>query len=261
MSVINTLQERISSYEELTNYKLIKKLPVITILNGRSFKKNTSLLEKPFSSQFIELMCATIIKLAQEIDGISFIYSFNDEIVIVSRNDRHLDTNAWCDNNIQKMVSLSASVATLEFNKIAKNNIVELLGDPIFTSKTFVVPNIVEAINTLISKQQQCFYTSLHMACFYELLKKYDIETVKQTLLEKNAAAKAEILFEECGIEYNKYPLSFKRGIACYRIPKVINGEEIKNKLTIDMEIPIFTKDHNFLSTIFKNGHYIFKGK
>lgn len=260
MSVINTLRERIEDYQEVADTKLLKRLPVIIMLNGRSFKKTTSFLAKPFAPEFIELMCATMIKLSHEVDGTVFSYSFNDEIIIVCRNDQNPDTDAWYDNRVQKIASASAAIATLEFNRIANLNNVQLFGDPIFTSKTFVVPNITEAINVLIAKQQQAFHTSLHMACFYELLKKYDPETVKQTLTEKSPAAKAELLFEETGIEFNNYPLPFKRGIAAYRVPQLA-GEEIKNKLTIDMEIPLFTKDHDFLAGIFKSGRDIIRVK
>lgn len=259
MSVINTLRERVDSYEEPTNLKLIRKLPVITILNGRSFKKITSLLPKPFASEFMELMCATMVKLSQEMDGTIFSYSFNDEIVIISRNDQSIETGAWYDNNVQKIVSASASIATLEFNRIARLNDVQLFGDPVFIAKTFIVPNAMEAINTLISKQQQAFHSALHMTCFYELLKKHDIDTVRQTLMEKTAAAKAEILSEECGVEFNALSLPFRRGMAVYRIPTLVDGDEVRNKLMVDLEIPLFTKNHDFLGNIFKSGRDIFR--
>lgn len=260
MTAINTLRERIESYEDSTDYKLLKKLPIITIVNGRAFQKATSLLEKPFSSDFIELMCATMIKLCHEMDGAVFAYSFNDEIVIVSRNDQNLGTEAWYDNRIQKIVSAAASIATLEFNKRAGVNKIQLFGDPIFTAKSFVVPNVVEAINVLVAKQQQAFHIAISMASFHELLKKHSLDIVKQSLAEKTASEKAELLFDECGIDFNSFPLPFRRGFACYRAPK-LHGEEIKNKLTIDMEIPIFTKDHDFLANIFRSGKDIFRAK
>lgn len=263
MSVINTLRERIDSFEELTNLKLLNKLPVIISLNGRSFKKVTSLLNKPFDSKFMDLMCGTMIKLSQEIDGTVFSYCYNDEIIIISRNDQTIDTEPYYGNSIQKIVSASAAIATFEFNRLAKINNVQLFGDPIFISKVFAVPTITEAINTLIMKQQNCFHSALSMACFYELLKKYDLYTVKQTLLGKSTStSKAEILFEACNIDFNSYPLTFKRGVSCYRAPKIINmggDEKIKNSLIIDTEIPIFTKDQDFLRSIFRDGRDIFR--
>jgi|SRR5271166_614417 len=255
MAVIQTLKDRIKSYEELSDYKLLPKVPVVIVLNGRSFRKVSSLLPKPFGGAFTELMVATCIKLAQEIDGTAFIYSFNDEIVIIARNDRSIDTNCWYDNRIQKVASAAASIATLEFNRVAKSNGIPLFGDPIFTSSVFAVPTITEAINVLLSKQQEAFYISLYNACFYELLKKHTVDTVRQTLSEKTAQAKADILLEKCGIDFDLYDLQFRRGFACYRQPQGIlteRGEEIQNKLLVNMELPLFVKQPEFLSGILK---------
>jgi len=264
MSVINTLRERIELYEEPTKLKLMKKLPVITVVNGRSFKKATSLLTKPFDPAFMEIMCGTMIKLAQEIDGTVLGYLFNDEVIVVSRNDQTNDTEAYYDNKVQKIVSATSSIATLELNRLAKQNDVSLFGDPIFTAKTFVVPNITEVINLLIHFQQRAFHTALWNASFYELLKKYDIETVKKMLLNRSAEEKAEILYAERDISFNSYPLPFRRGVLTYRKPQRVassdEGEIFKNKLHIDMEIPLFTKEHEFLGDIF-SGRGIIRAK
>jgi tRNA(His) 5'-end guanylyltransferase len=232
------------------------------VVNGRSFKKTTSLLHKPFSPTFLEIMAGVMVKLACEIDGTVFAYSFNDEIVIISRNDQHQDTTAWLDNRIQKIASIVASIATFEFVKLLKVNDLNILGDPIFAAKTFIVPNITEVINLLISKQQQAFHSALSMACWYELIKKFSVETVRQTLNEKSAQAKSEILLEEVGIDFNHYPLPFRRGIATYRTQKIIdtpNGKEMRHKLIIDAELPIFTKDQSFLTNILSSGKDIIR--
>src|ERR1700733_11134947 len=124
--MLTTLKERIQSYQEIVDHKLLPKLPVITIVNGRSFRKTTSLLVKPFDIKFFEILTATAVKLMQEIDGSMFGYSFNDEIVIVSRNDKNIDTHPYYDNRIQKIVSAASSIATYEFNKVAAVSGVEL---------------------------------------------------------------------------------------------------------------------------------------
>ncbi len=262
MSVINTLRERIESYDELTDIKLLRRVPVVIILNGRSFKKITSLLQKPFAPEFMELMCGTMIKLSQEIDGTIFSYTYNDSIVIIARNDQNYNTDAWFDNRVQKIVSASAAIATLEFNRLAKTNNIQLFGDPIFIARTFVVPNITEALNTLMAFQQSCYGSALGLTCFYELLKKYDIETVQQTIANRSPQEKIELLFSECGIDFNMLPLTFIRGVACYRAAKVINiggDEKIKNKLIVDLKLPLFSKDREFLESIFRQGRDIIR--
>lgn len=243
---ILTLRERIASYESLADTRLIPKLPVITILNGRVFRKTTSLLKKPCDPIFVELMCATMIKLFYEVEGAAFIYSFNDEIILVSRNDQTLTTEPWYNNSAQKISAASAAIATLAFNSAAKKHNISLFGDAIFTASTFVVPNISEAINTLISKQNECFQVALYNACFFSLLPKVGPNETRKTLENKGPQAKAELLFDNFGIEFNNYPSPFTKGVAVYR-----KTQEEKAKIKIDLNLPSFSKEQDFLYNIF----------
>ncbi len=253
-----TIRDRISSYEEVSNYKLLAKLPVVVHINGRSFSKITSLLDKPFCYKFSECISATMLQLCMEIEGAMFGYQFNDEIIIIVRNDQNIDTIPWYDNRIQKIVSVSASVATLHFSNLSHATDLNLMGDPIFLSNTYTVPSILEAIHVLISKQHQNLQGSIQSASFYELLKKYDKNTIKEMLSGLNMDEKVDLLSQECGVDFNQYPVAFRRGIACYRAPKLVN-DVVKNKWVINHELPIFTQDHSFLVNILKNGQDIFR--
>ncbi len=252
------LKDRIESYKDQSDYKLLNRLPIIIIVNGRSFNKSTSLLDKPFCKQFTECMLSTTLKLCTEIEGAVFAYHHNDEIVIVSRNDQSPDSSAWFDNKVQKLSSTISSIATLHFNKCLIETDLNLLDDAHFYTQSFTVPNLTEAINTIIFKQQQNFYTSIQFACFYELLKKYDKSYIKEITTGLSFDEKIELLQQECGSDFNQYPIAFRRGIACYKAPKLV-GDTMKNKWTINAELPIFTKDQSFLSNIFKNGADIFR--
>ncbi len=262
MATVNTIKDRINGYKSVTDYKLTARLPVAVILNGRSFSKATSLLEKPFSNKFMEVMSTVLIKLSHDVDGCVFSYSFNDEIILILRNDQSVDTEIWYENSIQKMVSAISSIATLQFNKMAASLGMDIVGEPIFLSECFALPSIQETISFLSFKQQQAFHNSISLACFHELLKKYNFDTVKSTLTGRSPEEKLEILNDECNVNYNDYPLAFKRGIACYRVPKLIttkSGETFKNKWAIDTSLPIFSKDDDLLANIFKSGRDIFR--
>ncbi len=255
---MSKLKDRIDSYQIQTEYKLLNKLPVITIVNGRSFAKSTSLIDKPHSLKLESCLVSTTLKLCSEIEGSIFGYQHNDEIIIVSRNDQSLDTSPWFDNKIQKIVSTASSIATLHFNNCAIESELNLLEETHFTAKVFTVPNITEAINTIIYKQQQNFYTSIQFACFYELLKFYDKESIKEMIQGLSFDEKVDLLQQECNVDFNMYATSFRRGVGCYKVPKVI-GDTMKSKWSINSELPIFTKDQSFLSNIFKNGSDIFR--
>ncbi len=252
------LKDRIESYQEQSDYKLLARLPIITIVNGRSFAKITSLLDKPFSNKFSECMLAVTLKLCSEIEGVIFAYQHNDEIVIVSRNDQSSDTIPWFDNKIQKLSSITSSIATLQFSNCLEKTDINLLGEPHFYSTVFTTPNLLEAINTIVYKQQQNFYTSIQLACFYELIKKYDKNSIKDMLQGLSFDEKIELLAQECDVDFNKYSPIFRRGAACYKVPTVI-GENMKNKWNINLDLPIFSKDQPFLANIFKLGHDLFR--
>jgi tRNA(His) guanylyltransferase len=255
----NKLKDRIDSYQEASDYKILNRLPIIICINGRAFSKLTSLIEKPYCTKFAEGMLAATLKLCMEIEGALFGYQHNDEIIIVARNDQSLDTSAWYDNKIQKICSVTASMATTYFKNYIGSTELNLLGEPMFTSQIFAVPTIMEAINTIVFKQQQNFHTSIQFACFYELLKKHDKNTIKDMLSGLSVDEKIDLLNQECDIDFNEYPHSFRRGAACYKVPKVNDSGIMKNKWIINPDLPIFTKDQSFLTNIFKNGADIFR--
>jgi len=254
------LKDRIESYMEASNNKLLARLPVVIVVNGRSFNKATSFLDKPFSKEFADNMLSATVKLCMEVEGSLFAYQYNDTIVIISRNDQNKETLPWYDNRIQKISSIASSLATQQFHEHMNSSDLNMMGDVLFTAQTFAVPNISEAINTIIYYQQKNFHISIQFACIYELLKSYDKSTIKEMLADLGTDEKIDLLQQECDIDFNAYPQSFRRGIACYKIPKVIDGT-VKNKWTVNDALPIFIKDQSFLSNIFRTGVDIFRNE
>lgn len=254
--MIKTLKERIEQYQTATDYKIIGRIPLIIVLNGKSFHKTTSLLYKPFSDDFIKIMSEVLLKLMIEVENSLFGFCYNDEIIIISyqNSNKNQDNNLWYNNNIQKIVSNCAAIATLELQKsIAKYNI-QLLGDALFLAQIFGLPDLKETMNFLIHKQQLAQNISLQFAVFYELLKKgHQPDILWDELLNKRFEEKNEILQELCQINFENYDLCFTRGIAAYRTPLLMN-DKLKNKLTLDFSLPLFHKEAAFLSNIFTNG-------
>lgn len=244
------LSDRIHSYQNVFDYKILPKLPIIIEINGRSSNKTTSLLEKPFCENFSQCMMASAYRICTEIDGAVFGYLHGDDLTIIMRNDQNLETTPWYDNKIQNICSSTASMFTYYFNNYSSATDLNTMGDSIFLSKVYAVPTLTEAINVLIFKQQENFYNSIHWACFYELLnKKYDKTHIKEMLSGLSIDQKIELLKEQCNIDFNNYPLSFRRGIGFYKKPQMTDGG-LKNKWTINQELTIFTKDHDFLTNL-----------
>lgn len=256
---MNKLKTRIVSYIDATDYKLLNRLPIIISINGRNFNKTTSLIKKPYDETLAECLLSTALKLCSEIDGALFSYQHNDEIVIVIRNDQNIDTSSYYDNRIQKICSATSSIATSHFIKCSNKANLNLIGDAIFTSNVIAVPNITEAVNAMIYKQQHNFYISIQNACFYELLKSNTKDNIKEMLNGLSVDEKIDLLNQECGIDFNSYPTAFRRGAALYKSPKITDGS-VKNKWSVNLELPIFTKDIAFLGNLFNTGSDIYRG-
>jgi tRNA(His) 5'-end guanylyltransferase len=252
------LKDRIERYQSVTDQRLLDRVPIIICVNGRGFSKVTQLLDKPYCPKFAECILSTTLRLCNDVEGALFAYQFNDEIVVVTRNDQNIDTNPWYDNKLQKICSVTSAIATMHFNDCATTVDLNMTGDPIFTSQVFTAPNIGEAINTIIYKQQQNFHTSIQSACLYELIRKYDKNTIKEMMAGLSIDEKVDLLAQEADINFNDYPTSFRRGVAAYRVP-IVSGESMRNKWYLNTEPPIFTKDQSFLTNIFKNGADIFR--
>lgn len=255
---MSKLKDRIEAYQASTDYKLLNRVPLIICINGRGFSKATQLLDKPYCSQFAECIASTMLRLCSDVPGTLFAYQHHDEIVMVARNDQTNDATPWYDNKLQKICSITSSIASVHFNKYADNIKLNIVGDPMFISQVFVVPSVGEAVNTVICKQQQNFHTSIQSACLYELIKKYDKNTIKEMLMGLSMDEKADLLQQECEIDFNNYPLAFRRGMSAYRVPKVV-GDDMKNEWHLNPEPPIFTKDQSFLTNIFRTGVDIFR--
>ena len=254
----NKLKDRVESYQSVTDYRLLSRVPIVICINGRGFSKVTQLLDKPYCPKFAEGMLSTTLRLCTDVEGAVFAYQHNDEIVIVARNDQTNETNPWYDNKLQKICSVTSAIATMHFNEFASASGLNMVGASVFTSQVFTVPNIAEAVNTIIYKQQQNFHTSIQSACLYELIKKYDKNNIKDMMAGLNIDEKVDLLHQEADVNFNDYPISFRRGAAAYKVP-IVSGESMRNKWHLNLEPPIFTKDQSFLSNIFKNGADIFR--
>lgn len=121
----DSLGDRMKNYENVYNHKLIRRLPVIIRLDGRAFHTLTKNMCKPFDERFNKCMLYTTVELVKEIQGAVFGYTQSDEISILVKDwDTHT-TEAWFDDKIQKMVSVSASIATRDFIDLARFQFLE----------------------------------------------------------------------------------------------------------------------------------------
>lgn len=74
-------------------------------------------MKKPFDAILMSSMQTTMRYLCKHIQGCVFGYTQSDEITLILTDYDKLTTDAWFDYEVQKVCSISASMATMVFNK------------------------------------------------------------------------------------------------------------------------------------------------
>jgi tRNA(His) 5'-end guanylyltransferase len=243
-----------TNYENRTRISLPRRSYTVIRIDGKAFHTYTKGLRRPFDRRLIEDMNATAAYLCKNIMGAKLAYVQSDEISIVLTDFDDISTQAWFDNNLQKMCSVAASMATSEFNRL------RLMGGlfPMsvydikqfrmaeFDARVFQIPQKVEVINYLIWRMNDAVRNS--------------IASVAQSLYSpkelngKNGNQQQEMIFQK-GINWNDYDFREKRGGVITKVMEDIsNGEETfqRSKWKL-VETPVFTQDREFLENLIPN--------
>lgn len=112
-------------YEQIPKTKLMRRTPVIIRIDGKAFHTFTRGFKRPFDDILIKTMQETTKYLCENIQGCVLGYTQSDEITLVLVDYQRFESSAWFDYEIQKMCSITASMATMSFNKIFAKNVKE----------------------------------------------------------------------------------------------------------------------------------------
>lgn len=187
-------------YEVRTRYFLPRRTYTIIRLDGKAFHSFTKGMKRPYDDDLIDSMNFTTKKLCEEIQGVCFGYTQSDEISLLLTDFDKTTTNSWFDSNIQKMASVSASIATAYFNQAIKKVTNKTA---FFDSRVFTIPDPIEVENYFIWRQQDCVRNSISMTA-------QSLYSHKE-LLNKNTDVMQEMCFQK-GVNWNDMPDGFKRG-------------------------------------------------
>lgn len=113
----DSLGDRMKGYEGVSRNFLTRRVPAIIRLDGKAFHTFTKGMEKPFDLVLTQAMQETMKHLCENIQGCVLGYTQSDEITLVLTDYATIQTDAWFGYNIQKMCSVSASMATMAFNR------------------------------------------------------------------------------------------------------------------------------------------------
>lgn len=247
-----------ANYESRSKTFLTRRTPVIIRLDGKAFHTYTRGLDKPFDEGLIEDMEATTKFLCENIQGVKLGYCQSDEISLLLTDYETLDTQAWFDYNVQKMTSISASMAAAKFNQlrlarqiiglnVGNKDIVDSVTynypTPIlafFDSRVFSIPK-EEVANYFLARQKDAVKNSIAMLA-------QSLYSPKE-LHKKNQSDMQELCWQK-GHNWNDLNYKKKRGCTILKVDKEIdtpNGKVTRGKWE-SVETPF-----NFDVEYFKN--------
>lgn len=202
MSFADALGDRMKEYENVTRAYLPRRTYTIIRVDGRSFHNVTRDMEKPFSYDFIGVMATVTRDMCQQIQGAVFAYHQSDEISILCQDFANSQTQPWFGGNINKIVSISAALATARFN--VQLPLFGITSPALFDSRVFTISSRIEVMNYFIWRQKDAIRNSVSMAAQTYFSHK--------SLQGLNSKQLQEKLWAEASINWNDYPSAAKRG-------------------------------------------------
>lgn len=266
-------------YENIPKTRLMRRTPVAIRLDGKAFHTFTKGFQKPFDIVLMDAMQNTMKYLCENIQGCVFGYTQSDEITLILIDYQKFTSDAWFDYEVQKMASVSASMATMAFNNFFESNVAkenriftdEWLdnGDfnpkykdkelqklwlthkrasekgAMFDARCFNIPK-EEVTNLIYWRQLDATRNSIQMVG--------QANFSHDELQGKTCSMIQDMLMTERGINWNNFIIPCKRGTACIKVGKKVTenierepqpfGED-KVTTTIIEERPIWIIDRN----------------
>jgi len=239
------------NYENRTKVQLPRRTYTIIRIDGKAFHTYTKGCEKPFDIGLIEDMNATAEYLCEKIQGAEIGFVQSDEISILLTDFKTHQTDAWFDGNIQKIVSVAASMATAKFNKLRmlrsmikmEENEISYSSDRYklfklaeFDARTFTIPSKTEVMNYFIWRQQDTVRNSISSVA-------QDLYSSDE-LKGKNMTMQKEMIFQK-GVNWNDYESTLKRGRFVFK--EVYDKQGAERTRWVARGCPTFTENPEFL--------------
>ena len=265
------LSNRMKDYEKRNRYYLQKRLPVIIRLDSRAGHTFTKGFKRPFDEIFMKSMQETAKYLCENIQGCQCAYIQSDEITLLLVDYEKLNTESWFDYRTDKIISISAAMATFAFNKYFTSNAEMYIDDfyeawnhsdieekyvkvlekaiemgLVFDSRVFNLPK-EEVTNNFYWRQLDCSRNSIQMVG--------QANFSHRELQHKSCNDIQDMLMTQKGINWNDLPTYQKRGSCVVRNKIVLELDGVKEKCMlrdpkqgennwiIDYNIPIFKSD------------------
>ena len=239
------LGDRMKWYESVPRTRLVPKTPVLARLDGKAFHTFTRGMDKPVDWRMQRCMWAAAKHLCENIQGCRLAYVQSDETTLLLVDYESIKSEAWFDYEIQKMCSVSASLATVAFLDAYLREFPGRGSLPTFDARFWNLPP-QEVTNAFIWRQQDATRNSI--ACLAQA------HFSHAELHGKDARAMQDMLFQQKGINWNDCPVPQKRGVCLVRESYTApNPHEpgapdvVRARWIVDEDIPVFTQDRRYV--------------
>ena len=243
------LDERMKKYEYVTRHYLMCRTPVIVRIDGKAFHTFTRGMKKPFDHIFMESMQDTMKYLCENVQGCVLGYTQSDEISLLLIDYENLESCAWFDNNLSKIISITSSMTSLYFHKAFYKN----------TFKYCVENNTNKEYNDLLVDKSNSlqFFDSRAFNLQKEEVNNYFVwrqqDAIKNAIqmvgrayfthkeLENRNGKDIIDMLDTIHINYHSFYTCEKRGTCCIKT---------EQGWVLDTEIPIFKDNKEYIEKL-----------
>lgn len=193
------LGDRMKRYEAGGRYTLPPRTYTLMRLDGRAFHTYLKDSEKPFDNDFVNCMDMVAEDLCREISGVQFAYTQSDEVSLLITDFQSTNREPWFGGRIDKMVSISASVASVTMHVCRRSDLM-----PQFDCRVWSMSDPVEVANYFVWRQRDAVRNSIQMLAqhYYN----------PRSLHGRSTDELQDILFREQGVNWNDLDAGLKRG-------------------------------------------------
>lgn len=277
-------------YETIPKTRLMRRCPVVVRIDGKSFHTFTRGFQKPFDEILIQSMQETMKYLCKNVQGCVLGYTQSDEISLILVDYKKLNSSAFFDYEVQKVCSITASMATMAFNKYFSINMDNWGYDNMpgwidGGTNEKINPQLKKLCDSYIAANEKgamfdsrCFNIPKEEVTNYIYWRQLDasrnsIQMVGQAnfshkeLHKKTTNQIQDMLMTQKGINWNDFPTYQKRGSCCIKEVYYVgeNGEEVsiedsnkddvtkRSRWIIDDNIPIFKgEDRQYIENLIR---------
>lgn len=219
------LGQRMKDYEKDLRSTLDKSQYVILRLDGKAFHTFTKQLKKPYDQGLMDDLDQSTIFLCENIQNAKLGFVQSDEISIVMSAWDTETTQMWYGGDLEKIVSVSASLVTGKFNfermkrkfkTTVRMSEYDLPKPEHFDSRVFQLPNKEEVVNYMIWRQNDAWRNSISMIAQHHFSHK-----------ELNCKSTQERIrmLQAKGVMPSALPMRFTNGGLCRKVENQIKNE------------------------------------